>query len=202
MISKKILLLVIFIAVLLTSCGGPLHNPEPQPGRGEGDIPLGRVRGGGRIKIAIQEINGETDVARIDATGTFYSDRLAYGETAFIISTDDPTYEPRTYNVQIGRVQRYIMNASLPLRSRRTDVRGLQIEPLGNNNILRVGTEVRLRVAVTGSNTQGIFPTVWVDGGVGSLNPANVFTAIAPGEGVIRAELYGFTAELPITVVD
>lgn len=202
MISTKILLPFILISILLTSCGGPISDPGLQPGRGEGDIPLGRVRGGGKIKITIQEHDGTLDIATIDPSGTFYSDRLEYGETVFTLSTDDPNYEPRTYTVQAGRVQRYIMNASLPLRSRRADVQGLRIEPIGDNNTLRVGTEVRIRFTIQGTNTQGIFPTVWIDGGVGSLNPANILTAVSPGEGIIRAELYGYTAELPITIVE
>lgn len=202
MISKKSLLLSIFISILLTGCGGPVYNPDPQPGRGEGDIPLGRIRGGGRLKVVVQESDGTIEAATIDSSGTFYSDRLAYGETVFMLSTDDPAYEPSTYTVQAGRVQQYIINAVLPLRNRRVDVQGLRIEPMTPNNILQVGTETRIRFTIQGTNTQGLSPTVWVDGGIGSLNSANVFTAVAPGEGVIRAELYGYTAELHITVVE
>lgn len=202
MISKKILLLLIFISILLTGCGGPVYNPEPQPGRGEGDIPLGRIRGGGKLKVVLQERDGTIDAATIDSSGTFYSDRLEYGETVFMLSTDDPAYEPRTYTVQAGRVQRYIMNAALPPRNRRADVQGLQVTSPSPNITLQVGTETRIRFNIQGTNTQNLSPTVWVDGGIGSLNAANVFTAVTPGEGVIRAELYGYTAELPITVVE
>lgn len=202
MMKVKEIMFILLILFAISGCGGPPVPPD-YPGRGEGDIPLGRVRGSGLVKIAIREANGSVDTMAVNVgaeeTATFYHDPLANGETIMTVQSSDPDSAPKTYTIQTGETQRFIINISFVPPGRRSEVRGLQFAPV-NSNVISVGTTLRLSFIIQGSQVQGLTPTVWVDGGIGSLNGANMFTAVTPGEGVIRAELMGYTAELPITV--
>lgn len=202
MMKVKGIMFILLILFAVVGCGGPPIPPD-YPGRGEGDIPLGRVRGGGLVKIAIQESNGSVDTLSVNVpaeeSATFYHEPLTNGETIMTVESSVPDIASKTYLIQTGETQRFIINISFVPPGRRSEVRGLQFASV-NSNVISVGTTLRLSFIIQGSHVQGLTPTVWVDGGIGSLNGANMFTAVTPGEGVIRAELMGYTAELPITV--
>jgi hypothetical protein len=65
---------------------------------------------------------------------------------------------------------------------------------------LRVGQSIKLKPIVKGTDVNGLLPSYWTSGGVGSLNPGGVFRAKAPGTGTVTADVLGVSSTVAITV--
>lgn len=175
--------------------GGPIVSDH---GRGEGDIPIGRVS---TVESEPVEVTVEQGGVRwttwTTTEGTFSIPRPDPGPARIFINPGEG-FEPRIYDIVFGKQQRYVMNAGRTPRQTDAVVTGISIQLLGPSPL--VGETRVVKINVSGSKVGSLRPTIWIDGGVGTLDVGNRFTALDSGSCVIRAELMGFTAELPVVV--
>jgi hypothetical protein len=129
--------------------------------------------------------------------GTFFGPAIPAGPATFTILPPSGL-EPETLSILIGPNQRYVANVEPQHKNSNAVVSSLQIELLGP--AIALGETRVVRVTVRGEHAQSLKPTIWVDGGIGTLDTGNRFTALFRGSGAIRAELKGVTAELPISI--
>lgn len=183
-------------AVLLFSgCGGA--GTQGDIGRGEGNIPIGRIQGP-QILLSASEGVGSlpSRAVSVDPAGTLWAPTLPPGSTTFTFNTSSGT---TVLQVVLGPQQSYVIDATLNAKPAGAAVSAMTIS-LANGPTPAVGSVSQVNVTVAGTNVSGLRPNVWVDNGVGYFDAGHNFVATVPGGGVIRAELFGFTAALPITV--
>jgi hypothetical protein len=187
------------VAVVIAGCGGGNLTYTSSGGRGEGNIPAGRVKTISSRSVVVQAEypGGQTELAAIDASGTFWLSRLPSGTVKFHMWTTSRDVEPKTYTVVTAPSSDFVISAFLPPRGPH-DVVGVEASEFGGP--LNVGERRKVVVTVHGENSRGIQPTIWVNGGVGSIAEGGVFVATRPGTGVVRIEICGFTATVPVVV--
>jgi len=180
--------------LLLSGCGGAgVQNGD---GRGEGNIPIGRLSNM-QGPVAVSEANATQIVsAAVNGQGTIYNSTLPVGPTTVTIVTPACT---DTLPVVLGLQQNYVVDGFYNMPVKGATVTGLTIT-LSNGPTLAVGSTSQVTVAVTGSNLSGLRPNVWVNNGLGSFDANHNFIAGTAGSGSIGAELLGVTVTLPITV--
>lgn len=181
--------------LLFTGCGGA--GTDSGPSRGEGNIPIGRIQAP-QILLSASEGVGQlpTRSVSVDPSGTLWTPSLPTGSTNFTFTTTSGT---TVLPVVLAQQQSYVIDATLNAKPAGASVTAMTLS-LAAGQTLAVGSTNPVNFVVTGTNVAGFRPNVWVDNGVGYFDANHNFIASVPGSGVIRAELFGFTAALPITV--
>jgi hypothetical protein len=191
---------VVFFALFgQGGCGGAQDSLASEIGRGEGNIPVGRLLPppAHRVRVSATFSTGETEFTEVDADGVFRLSKLPSGRTLITLAPGSRQFEHKTYTVVAGQHKEYVMEARLtPIPPH--DVTGLQMEAFSGP--LKLHEQRRIVVHVLGPNAAGLRPTLWVNGGVGSIRHDGLFIAAAPGSGSIRAELCGHTVQIPVVV--
>jgi hypothetical protein len=187
--------LLLVAAVAICGCGG-VTDYAFAPDRGEGSIPVGRAMAAMRISVVdegggVQEVKTRGD--------TFFLKRMTKGTAQMSFHPVDPRLQPASFKVIVGENQRYIVNVVAQPKSRQRDVDGLSLS-LDHHGPIPIGTRLQIQATVQGSNVEGLEPTVWVDGGVGTLSSSNEFLATHAGNGLIRARIFGQRASIRIVV--
>lgn len=118
-------------------------------------------------------------------------DELPEGPAQLTITPEDPQYEIIELNILIGDEQRFIVLANLNPSG--TETHNLTIEPI---TPLSRGQQAPIRI----DTDSGTAPTVWVDGGVGSINSSGTFMAKKRGRGRICAQVGHASASVEVTV--
>ncbi len=192
---KSIWIVAIFGAVLLAGCGG---NGMEGSGRGEGSIPIGRAMSDARaVSVMLRVGESEYPIAA-SANGTFYvSSSLLTDSWTATVSAEGGWTE--SFTVSPGRNAEDSFDVFILPTSRRSDVTSVSLAHPGGIQ-LRVGQSIKLKPVVTGTNINGLMPSYWTSGGIGSLNPGGVFRAKAPGTGTVTADVLGVSSTVAITV--
>ena len=180
--------------LLVYGCGGA--GAVNGDGRGEGNIPIGRLSSlQGPVAVSASDASLVTS-ATVDGQGTIWVSAMPVGLANVTITSGGGT---TTLPVVLGVQQHYIVDAFVNVRSKTATVTGLTIT-LTNGSAPIVGGTYQVNVAVAGTGVSGLRPNVWVDNGIGYFDANHNFVAGTAGTGAIRAELFGVTASLPVTV--
>jgi hypothetical protein len=181
------------IAVVV-GCGGRIADG---PTRGEGDIPIGRVRIASEATTVSIEQNGEVQLVNTDPSGVLRSAPPRTGPLRITL-LETATTQESTYDLVVGRNARFIINIEPEPKQSATVVESITLELVGQP--IAVGSTCVVKATVRGQKVGGLKPTIWVDGGIGSLDTGNRVLFVESGVGAIRAELYGVEAVLPVVV--
>lgn len=170
----------------------------------DGNIPIGRLKRPGPSVDALvtaQLSDGRVQTTRTSSNGTFYFDRMPNGPTTLTVTPMDTEYETQSFVVVMGEEQSNVIVVSPVPKERPTDIEGLDLEPTEDPGA-RKGRPVSVRTKVRGPNRKNLNPTLWVDGGIGSLTPSGNLMPTQGGQGTLHAELYGFSKAVTVTVTD
>jgi len=192
--------LVITGGLLLGGCGGVTPNSDSTT-RGEGTIPIGKISTKPVVPVQFMATyqNGYKYEGNITEDGTIYMPLLPYGEANLSVMPGDEQYEPADYKVNIKAQQRYIISVGLQPKGASASVESLALE-VPNAKEMQVGKTYPIKVTLNGKNTANLKPTVWVNGGAGSIDTGLRFLALVPGEATICAKIGNLEATLPIVV--
>lgn len=177
-------------------CGGRLASDSPT--RGEGDIPVGRVRlaPGTSALVRIDCLSGSYTTT-VNPAGIVMAPHQTEGPATITVeSTSNDTLRD-SFEVQFGSSQQYVFNAELQHKDTNVVVESLEVELMGAP--ISVGQSRSIKVKVNGKNAANLRPTIWIEGGIGMLDTGNRLVATNSGEGTIHAELMGVEASIPIT---
>ncbi|MFN8139560.1 MAG: hypothetical protein U0R49_07165 [Fimbriimonadales bacterium] len=168
--------------------------------KGEGDIPIIRVIGIGSrtATVTVRDSDGSEFTAYSDSAGSVYLPQLAHGTAAFNINT--PDCDEQNFSLPMGFEQRYVLNASPVMPDREATVTGLTIKLPGYKGSIAVGEQQPIVIEISGTRVQGLKPTIWLEGGIASLDGSNRMQPVLMGSGRIHAELMGVAATFEFTV--
>lgn len=195
------LAMLLIIAALSAGCGGQATLPPPS-NRGEGDIPVGRLKGPSSEDSEVTIIGSDHHEYRASvqpSSGTIMSPELPQGEATVLVRPADPSVEPLEFPLIVGPNESYVANVQIRKSRPSALITGMTIELMGQYPIV-VGEPAPVRVTIYGTNVGGLKPTIWVDGGVGTLDVGNRFIGTQPGIGSVHAEALGFSAQIEVTV--
>lgn len=178
----------------IIGCGGVVSEG---PTRGEGDIPIGRVRIASEPMTISIEQGGNTQLFCTDPSGVFRGDSPSPGP-ARITLLETASIRTSTYDVIIGPNKRFIINIEPEPKDSNTVVESIELELVGQP--IALGATCVVKATVRGQKVGGLKPTIWVDGGVGTLDTGNRLLIVASGAGAVHAELFGVEAVLPVVV--
>lgn len=187
------LLLAAFVAIL-PGCGG---TPVDGPTRGEGDIPIGRVRIASEPMTVYLEQDGHTQALITDPSGVFRGAGPTPGPLRVTLEGNS-TVLASTYDVIAGPNGRFIINIEPEPAASGTVVESIELELVGQP--IALGATCVIKTTVRGQKVGGLKPTIWVDGGIGTLDGNNRVTFVSSGSGTIHAELYGVEAQIPVVI--
>lgn len=183
---------------LVVGCGGY----DTQRDRfGEGNIPVGRVisRRSAEAAVTIETDSGVRRTTVTNSGGIFKFDELPVGGATLTVEPMDPQLERESLRIYFGAEQRMIANVGVNDRNIVAVVESLEIS-MPSGTVVAPGSRTPFVVRVSGQNVQSLIPSIWVDGGIGSLGAGNQFIASVPGTGKIRVRVLGREAELNVTV--
>ncbi|MBX7134701.1 MAG: hypothetical protein K1X67_18695 [Fimbriimonadaceae bacterium] len=197
MLRKYFFAISVLATLASIGCGGRVASDSPT--RGEGDIPVGRVRiaPGRSATVRIDSVAG-TFSTIVTGNATVVAPSQPFGPATLTIQPDSDDLLATSIPIQFGMSQQFVFNAEVQQRSAATAVDSLQIELMGSP--VNVGQSRNIRVIVNGKNVGNVRPSIWIDGGVGMLDNGFRFVATSPGEGVVHAELLGVHTSIPVTV--
>lgn len=197
MLKKYFLAVSVLVSLGSLGCGGRLASDSPT--RGEGDIPVGRVRlaPGRSATVRIDSIAG-TYSTIVTGNATVMAPSQPFGDATLTIQPDSDDLQATSIPIQFGTSQQFVFNAEVQQRNSNTVVDSLQIDLMGSP--VNVGQSRNIRVIVNGKNVGNVRPSIWIDGGVGMIDAGFRFVATSPGEGVVHAELLGVHTSIPVTV--
>lgn len=170
--------------------------------RVDGDVSVGRLKRNGPpvdALVTASMSDGGVQTARTDSSGTFSFAPMPEGPTTFTIVPTDTSLAPQTFVVVMGSVQENVIVVHAAPRAPVTDVDGFDLEPSASIRT-QMGRPLQVQTRVRGANSRRVEPTVWVDGGIGSLTPSGQFLPRRVGQGTLRAELLGASKSTPVTV--
>ncbi|MBC6970430.1 MAG: carboxypeptidase regulatory-like domain-containing protein, partial [Armatimonadetes bacterium] len=147
-------------------------------------------------------IETDSGVRRTTVTnsgGIFKFDELPVGGATLTVEPMDPQLERESLRIYFGAEQRMIANVGVNDRNIVAVVESLEIS-MPSGTVVAPGSRTPFVVRVSGQNVQSLIPSIWVDGGIGSLGAGNQFIASVPGTGKIRVRVLGREAELNVTV--
>jgi hypothetical protein len=188
------------LLMVMTGCGGNGSGFD-SGNRAEGNIPIGRIKGVAASGVEIKAVyaGGETYTASVTSTGLIYMEPLPYGTMDLNVVPTSGDLASNVYRIQMSPQQRYIINVEMEPKKSSAVVRSIALE-IPNNRDVVVGKTYPIKITIDGDNIGSLKPTLWLDGGVGSLDSGNRFVALATGEAVIHAELLGVEGTLTIPV--
>lgn len=178
-------------------CGGRLASDSPT--RGEGDIPVGRVRvaPGRSAFVRIDCLSGSYTTA-VNPAGIVMAPHQTEGPATITVESTSDDMLPDSFEVQFGSSQQYVFNAELQHKDSNVEVNSLEVELMGAP--VSVGQSRSIKVKVNGKNASNLRPTIWIEGGIGMLDSGNRLIATSTGSGTIHAELMGVEAAIEVTV--
>ncbi len=168
----------------------------------DGDVAVGRVKRHGPpvdAYVTAEMSDGAKQTVRTTEDGTFWFRPMPTGTTTLTIAPLDASLQTQTFVVEMGQIQERVIVVQAVPKAPVTDVEGFDLEP-STDTRGRVGRPISVRTTVQGANTNHLEPTVWIDGGVGSLTPSGNLLPRSIGQGTLRAELLGNTKSVPITI--
>lgn len=191
----------LWTAISLGACGGTGLSLTGEDHRGEGDIPVGRAKNlraaGAVVRMRLQ--GGEIYESVVEPSGVFKFPELPRVAATLTIVPLDPQQSPQEFSLMLGPNENYVANVEMQSVGTSAIVTGILIEFMGSGQP-RVDFAVPIKTTVTGSGTNGLKPTIWVDGGCAMLDNGNRLVGIYPGTGVVHAQLLGFESQMAFTV--
>lgn len=199
--------LIVAVAIITLGCGGGDGGGGvvPPPGPAGGTATLnGQVVGadnvGTLIANAVVTVQGTGRSATSDANGNFAINGLPAGNFTVLVTTpQSEAYGTATAVVPLTANQTTTVNfAVLPLGLEPPEQ--ILLDPI--NATLDLNGRLAYRAQVVGPDNQayeGIEPTWVVEGGIGQITAAGIFTAQTVGSGQVKA--YSGNAERTATVV-
>lgn len=196
---KVILATIIGVGLVLAGCGG--NTPDMVSTRGEGTIPIGKIsmKPVTPVQVVATYQYGQSYPGTVTSDGTIYMQALPYGEMSLAVTPTESCYAPATYSVDVKAQQRYIINVAVQKVDPAVTVDSLAIE-IPNAKAMQVGKTYPIKVTVSGKNAANLKPTVWVNGGAGSIDSGNRFLAQVSGDASIHAKIGDVEASIPITI--
>ena len=152
------------------------------------------------IEVTALASDGRTFTTRT-VDGDVYLPDLPVGRTQFIFQSIERSTLPKTVELDVPAVDEQIFDINLIPRGQSAQVERVwfaNVSPL----VLRVGETAKLQFRYQGTGVNGVAPSLWIEGGVGSLNPGGVFRAMAPGVGKANGDLFGVVTTLDIIVTE
>lgn len=197
MLKHLLYALSLLAALASIGCGGRLASDSPT--RGEGDIPVGRVRiaPGGSAFVRIDDLSGSYS-ATVNPAGVVMAPRQTEGPATITVEPTSNDLASTSFQVQFGSSQQYVFNAELQRKNSTAVIDSLQVEVMGAP--LSLGQSRNIKVTVNGKNAANLRPTIWVDGGVGMLDNGNRLIGTSVGNGTVHAQLMGVEASVAFTV--
>ncbi|MCX7799731.1 MAG: hypothetical protein N2109_05240 [Fimbriimonadales bacterium] len=193
----EVALLATLAALLAAGCGG--QNPAAAPsGRGEGNIPIGKIRSPLPAVVTATDANRTTFTLAVTSDGTVFAPTLEDGPT--VLAAEDSEGTKVEMPLLLRGERRNLFQARIHPKQQGAVCESLRLF-LTNSQPIFVGRTVPIKFEATGRRVEGLQPSVWVSGGVGSVEDGLRFVATRPGEGTLEAELLGVRASLPITVL-
>lgn len=184
--------------ILLCGCGGA--GMSDNDGRGEGNIPIGRVSApSGNVNVTGNSPSTSAVTGTVDSQGVVWLQRMPVGEAWLMLSSNLPGYELVYFKVNFAAQQQNVIDVNINVRRLYASVSSIAID-IDSGPELIAGNTYTLLVAATGTNIYNMKPTLWVDGGLGYFDANHRFVATTPGTGALRAQLLGVSTSLPITV--
>lgn len=201
---KSVLASVSVLAMVscLVGCSGSASAPLGSGTRGEGNIPVGRVKEP-RIQrghLTIKDTSGTTLTVESDAEGIFWAPTAQYGIVEYTITPVDPSFQPLSFSAMVGVEQDGVFLADPIPASSTAVVQSIVIEFPGRPEF-RIGQTVPIKVKVQGTNLGSSKPLIWLDGGVGTLNPGDQMVVTHMGSGAVNASMRGVQARNEFTVI-
>ncbi|MFN3684577.1 MAG: hypothetical protein ACK41F_11700 [Fimbriimonadaceae bacterium] len=186
----------LLVVAVLAGCGGQ-NAPGPLGSKGEGNIPIGKLKSPLPAVVSATDSSGWSGSLSVASDGTVFAPSLSDGEA--VLSVEDSDGSRLDMPLVLGPERRLLFVARLHPKQSGATCTALRIS-LANERPIPVGRTVPIKVVAEGVRVEGLQPSLWVSGGVGSVLEGNRFVATRPGEGSIEAELLGVRASLPVTV--
>ena len=163
---------------------------------GDPDLPYVGAR------VTVRKAGGPTYTARCDARGEFEFSNVPDGILEATFEGAEPAEAlPVRVTVQASYSSfSTIAIALAPAHMGADDVSAIAVVP--RDVTVAAGKTVTFHAVITGGTSERRVPTWIVEGGVGSITPRGVFTALRPGRGTVRALAGGVTDPVSVTVTD
>lgn len=199
---KALLLSTIAIAAsfIVSGCGGNTADQlSPQP-KGEGNIPIGCAKNaaadGGRVTIY------RSDGTKYDTTladGIIMSPKLPFGMTRIEVYPNNTKLNRQAITFNVGEEQRYIAHMwPLP---KNFSIRVFDIiTTITDGSVVPLGETVPIGLRVRAFASSQFSPTVFVAGGIGSMDDQDNFVATHVGQGQIVIKVANTTKTINIEV--
>lgn len=189
---------LVLLAVWVCSAFAAHHAGSPL----SGDVAVGRVkRQGPPVDALVTAImsDGLTQTTRTTSDGTIVFSEMPYGPTTFTVVPVDTTLQSQTFVVDMGPIQENVILVHAVPVAPVTDIESYELEPASAVHA-RVGRAIPFRATVRGGNAKRLSPTLWIDGGTGSITPGGMFLPRRAGAGTLRSELLGSSRAVSVTV--
>lgn len=185
------------LALVLAGCGG---SQGFDPTRGEGSIPIGRAQTTDAKAVTVRlRSGGSTYTIVPEAGGTIYaSTSMLAGD--YNVAVEAAGGYTETFDIQPGPDPTDSFDVQILPSKRQADVTSVQLEHPASVE-LRVKDSLKLKVKVNGTNVNGLDPSYWTSGGIGSVNNGGVFRARAVGTGTVTVSVLGRTSTIQVTVL-
>ncbi|MBX3120542.1 MAG: hypothetical protein KF784_15895 [Fimbriimonadaceae bacterium] len=190
------------VLTILVGCGGTPQNLEVSSGsRGDGSIPIGRAHGtiGKPIEVTVKFEDGSKYTVSPEPSGNVsLPSSIPPGEWIVEVTQTVEEY-PVVFTTQPKSQKMNIFDITLlPARSR-ADVTGVTLG-LGPVVEMSVGSVLKLKPIISGSNVQGLSPSYWTSGGIGKITPGGLFKATETGTGTVTVDVEGYRDSVTINV--
>lgn len=177
-------LALLLTTVLVTGCGGHSIDQQQQP-KGEGNIPIGCAKNciedGGHV--VIYRSDGEKYETNL-VNGDIFSPKLSEGLTRIEVYPANSRLSRQAITVEAGAEQTHIARM-WPLPKNFTIVLQEIMTDLKDGQVLALGSTTPIGLHVRAFASAFYLPTVFVNGGIGSLDDQGNFIATQTGKGVI-----------------
>lgn len=188
--------------LILSGCGGNgATSPITLP-HGDGSIPLGRARNSANRSTTVDvgfpdhshltlnvPASGIVSVPSTMPDGPYTITISTDANDHQIVFTDDPNaHKTNLFDVML-----------LP-EKRAAEVTAVTLGQPGGI-VLSLGSTVKLKATVSGTNINGLTPSFWTSGGIGEITNGGVFKGVAPGTGTVTVDVLGFEDTIAVTVV-
>lgn len=190
------------VFALLAGCGGAQVGLNSGT-RGDGSIPVGRARGHGEdtLLVTLRFTDGSTYQTSPETNGIVrVPSTVPEGDWQITVSQ---TAEAHTVSFTTAPKQQknHLFDVNLLPENDRTNVTGVTLG-LSPTIQMRVGSNLKLKPTISGTNVQGLTPSFWTSGGIGKIVPGGVFTAMVPGTGTVTVDVEGFQDSVTIVVTE
>lgn len=205
--SNRILLLAaVAVGVLaagLSGCGGQGSATEIVPdGRGEGNVPIGRVRSEAATTWSafLTKQDGTTLSLAVAPNGDLVLDEPVAGEYTLTVSDTLGAYEEAVYVLDVEPIGPMIDVFMVPANAG-AECTSLTVRLLGGSSV-QVNKPTPILTSARGTGLAQLKPTVWLTGDIGYLDNQGRLVPTQTGEGTIEAELLGVRASATVSITN